>query len=96
MPWQLKTISTVSFDHTRRDITFLPTPVKEGDFYRYLFMDIFSQKIVGRQVYKLGSSERASKVMRDICAREHIPPNQVVLYSDNGRPMKGVTMLATL
>ena len=28
--------------------------------------------------------------------RENIPPNQVVLHSDNGSPMKGATMLATL
>ena len=36
------------------------------------------------------------EVMRDICARENIAPNQVVLHSDNGSPMKGATMLATL
>jgi putative transposase len=34
--------------------------------------------------------------MRDICERENIAPNQVVLHSDNGGPMKGATMLATL
>lgn len=34
--------------------------------------------------------------MRDICVRENITPNQVVLHSDNGSPMKGATMLATL
>ena len=35
-------------------------------------------------------------MMRDICAREGIAPNQVVLHSDNGSPMKGATMLAML
>ena len=59
-------------------------------------MDIFSRKIVGGQVYEAESSELASEVMRDICARENIPPNQVVLHSDNGSPMKGAPMLATL
>ncbi len=34
--------------------------------------------------------------MRDIGVRENIAPNQVVLHSDNGSPMKGATMLATL
>jgi hypothetical protein len=34
--------------------------------------------------------------MRDICERENIAPHQVVLHSDNGSPMKGATMLATL
>src|SRR3984957_8162917 len=59
-------------------------------------MDIFSRKIVGWQVYETESSELASEVMRDICDRENIARNQVVLHSDNGGPMKGATMLATL
>ncbi len=78
------------------DITYLPTQVKGIYFYLYLFMDIFSRKIVGWQVYESESSEQASEVMRDICARENIARNQVVLHSDNGSPMKGATMLATL
>jgi putative transposase len=78
------------------DITYLPTQVKGIYFYLYLFMDIFSRKIVGWQVYESESSEQASEVMRDICAWENIAPNQVVLHSDNGSPMKGATMLATL
>lgn len=78
------------------DITYLPTPVKGIYFYLYLFMDIFSRKIVGWQIYDAESSELAGEVMRDICAREAIKPDQVVLHSDNGNPMKGATMLATL
>jgi len=65
-------------------------------FYLYLFMDIFSRKIVGWQVYAAESSELASEVMRDMCERENIAPDQMVLHSDNGSPMKGATMLATL
>lgn len=78
------------------DITYLPTPVKGVYFYLYLFMDIFSRKIVGWQIYDVESSERAGEVVRDICQRENIAPEQVVLHSDNGSPMKGATMLATL
>jgi putative transposase len=78
------------------DITYLPTPVMGIYFYLYLFMDIYSRKIVGWQVYEAESSELASEVMRDICVRENIAPQQVVLHSDNGSPMKGATMLATL
>ena len=51
---------------------------------------------MGGQVYETESSALASEVMRDICEREHIAPAQVVLHSDNGSPMKGATMLATL
>ena len=78
------------------DITYLPTPVMGMYFYLYLFMDIYSRKIVGWQVYESESSELAGEVMRDICVRENIAPQQVVLHSDNGSPMKGATMLATL
>ena len=78
------------------DITYLPAPVKGIYFYLYLFMDIFSRKIVGWQIYDVESTDLAGEVMCDICAREGIAPNQVVLHSDNGSPMKGATMLATL
>lgn len=78
------------------DITYLPTPVKGLYLYLYLFMDIFSRKVVGWQIYDAESSELASDVMRDICIREAIKPDQVILHSDNGNPMKGATMLATL
>jgi transposase InsO family protein len=78
------------------DITYLPTQVKGIYLYLYLFMDIFSRKVVGWQVYEEESSALASEVMRDICERETIAPHQVVLHSDNGSPMKGATMLATL
>lgn len=78
------------------DITYLPTQVMGIYFYLYLFMDIYSRKVVGWQVYDAESSELASAVMRDICERENIAPAQVVLHSDNGSPMKGATMLATL
>jgi putative transposase len=78
------------------DITYLPSRVTGMYFYLYLFIDIFSRKIVGWQIYDAESSELASEVMRDICERENIAPHQVVLHSDNGSPMKGATMLATL
>ena len=78
------------------DITYLPTRITGIYFYLYLFLDIFSRKIVGWQVYEAESSALAGEVIRDICEREHIAPAQVVLHSDNGAPMKGATMLATL
>jgi len=78
------------------DITYLPTTVRGVYFYLYMFMDIYSRKIVGWQVYDEESTVLAAEVVRDICAREKIQPGQVVLHSDNGSPMKGATMLATL
>jgi transposase InsO family protein len=78
------------------DITYLPTEVKGIYFYLYMFIDIFSRKVVGWQVFENESSALAGEVMKDICARENIRQNQVILHSDNGSPMKGATMLATL
>jgi putative transposase len=78
------------------DITYLPAMIRGQYFYLYLFMDVFSRKIVGWQVYAEESSAQASEVLKDLCAREAIQPNQVILHSDNGGPMKGTTMLATL
>jgi transposase InsO family protein len=70
------------------DISYLPSRIMGIYFYLYFFIDIFSRKIVGWQVYDVESSELAGEVIRDICIREGIQPNQVVLHSDNGSPMK--------
>jgi transposase InsO family protein len=78
------------------DITYLPTTVRGVYFYLYMFMDIYSRKIVGWQVYDEEKAVLAAEVVRDICTREKIRSGQVVLHSDNGSPMKGATMLATL
>jgi putative transposase len=78
------------------DITYLPSLVKGLYFYLYLFVDIYSRKIVGWQVYDVESSELAAQVMQDICSREGIAPGQVILHSDNGAPMRGAMLLATL
>lgn len=78
------------------DITYLPATIKGQFYYLYLFLDLFSRKVVGWQVYDTEDGERASELMRDICLREGIAPGQVVLHSDNGSPMKGLSMLATL
>lgn len=78
------------------DITYLPTTVHGIFLYLYLVMDIYSRKIVGWQVFGEESSARAADLMIDICRQEGIERNQVTLHSDNGSPMKGATMLATL
>jgi transposase InsO family protein len=80
----------------RWDITYLPSAIRGQFFYLYLFVDIFSRKIVGWQVYEEESSALAGDVLRDLCQREGIQPKQLILHSDNGSPMKGATMLATL
>ena len=78
------------------DITYLPTQIRGLFLYLYLVMDIYSRKIVGWQVYEEESSALAADLMTDICQREGIEQEQVTLHSDNGSPMKGATLLATL
>jgi len=78
------------------DITYLPSQVRGLFFYLYLVLDIYSRKIVGWQVHSEELSVLAADLMVDICQREGIKRNQVTLHSDNGSPMKGATMLATL
>lgn len=78
------------------DITFLASTVR-GAFYRlYLVEDIFSRKIVGWEVHEQESAEQASVLIRKACLAEGIHQDGLVLHADNGGPMKGATMLATL
>jgi putative transposase len=77
-------------------ITYLPTQVRGQHFYLYLFEDLFSRQIVGWQVFDCESAELAGQLLRDICARHSIRPGQLTVHSDNGAPMKGETMLATM
>lgn len=79
------------------DITYLASQIKGRFFYLYLFMDIYSRKIVGWEVYENESSEQAADVLRKTRLAEAITFNkEVILHSDNGSPMKGATMLATM
>ena len=78
------------------DITYLKTSIRGIFLYLYLFMDIYSRKIVGWQVYEDESSEWAADILQDITRREGIAPEQITLHSDNGGPMKGASMLATM
>lgn len=78
------------------DITYLATTIRGLFFYLYLFMDIYSRKIVGWEVFTEESAEHASTTFRKAYLREGISGKELVLHSDNGSPMKGATMLGTL
>lgn len=78
------------------DITYLATTVKGVFFYLYLIMDVYSRKIVGWEVFETESAAQAAEVIHKAYLREGIAGQLLVLHSDNGAPMKGATMLATL
>lgn len=78
------------------DITYLASTVRGLFYYFYLFLDVFSRKIVGYEVHEEQKSEVSSETISRICASEGISPKQITLHSDNGGPMKGAVMMATL
>jgi putative transposase len=78
------------------DITYLPSQTRGLYFYLYLIVDIFSRKIVGWSVHDVELSDLAASLIKQACLDENIPQGQVVLHSDNGGPMKGMTMRAML
>jgi len=87
-PWQL----------AAWDITYLRSHVRGQFFYLYLVEDVWSRKILGWDVHDTESSELAAELVERI--REEAGPDVDlrgwILHSDNGGPMKGATMLATM
>jgi transposase InsO family protein len=78
------------------DITYLATTVRGIFFYLYPIVDIYSRKIVGWEIFAEESTEHAAGVFRKAHLREGVGAHPLTLHSDNGAPMKGATMLATL
>jgi putative transposase len=78
------------------DITYLRSPVAGQFYYLYLFLDVWSRKIMGWAVLEEESNEAAATLFLETCDEHGIDPEGLVLHSDNGGPMKGATMLATL
>lgn len=78
------------------DITYLKTPVRGAFDYLYLMLDVWSRKIVGWAVHEVESADHAAALFRAACHAQHADPSGIVLHADNGGPMKGATMVATL
>lgn len=77
------------------DITYLRGPVRGSFLYLYLLLDVYSRRIMGWEVAEEESADRAAALFQrtwEAAGR----PDGLVLHSDNGGPMKGSTMLATL
>lgn len=78
------------------DITWLRAPVRGSFFKLYLLEDIYSRKIVGWDVHESETSELASALVERTCKAEGVLASGIVLHADNGAPMKGATLLATM
>lgn len=78
------------------DITYLPSLTQGAYFYLYLFEDIFSRKIVGHEVHEVESGELAAQLVQRCLLSEQCFHQPIVLHSDNGAPMKSLTLRAKL
>lgn len=78
------------------DISYLPTPVRGAYLYLYLVVDVWSRRIVGWDVHDRETADHAAALIQRICDETDIDPHGLVLHADNGTPMRGSTMLATL
>ncbi len=78
------------------DITYLKTTVAGIYLYLYIVIDVFSRKIMAWAVHTEESMHHSATLIENMCQEHGLDPRGVVLHSDNGGPMKGSTMLATL
>lgn len=78
------------------DITYLRAPIRGSFYYLYMVVDIWSRKIVGAVVHDRECTDLASQLIESTCRREGVRRDQLVLHMDNGAPMKGATLQATL
>ena len=79
------------------DITYLRNASIRGSFfYLYVFVDVWSRRILATAVHETQESELAAEVLESLCATHAVDAEKLVLHSDNGAPMKGCTMLALM
>jgi transposase InsO family protein len=80
------------------DITYLKSHVRGQFYYLYLVEDVWSRKILGWDVHEVESNDLAGALVQRIRneAGASVDLRGWVLHADNGGPMKGATMLATM
>jgi transposase InsO family protein len=78
------------------DITYLRANILGTFYYLYLVSDLYSRRIVAARVYEAENDRHSSELFGEVCHSEGLAPGQVTLHSDNGGPMKGATLKATL
>jgi putative transposase len=78
------------------DITYLRSALRGQFYYLYLVVDVWSRKIVAWEVATRESSEIAAVMIAGASLQNGVDRDHLVIHSDNGGPMKGATLLATL
>ncbi len=78
------------------DISYLPTPVIGQHYYLYMIEDIYSRKVVGWEVHHNETGEQAADLLERSVWSEKCRKQDLVLHSDNGAPMKSLTLQAKM
>lgn len=78
------------------DISYLPTNVIGQHYYLYMIEDIYSRKVVGWEVHTNESGEQAAELLERSVWSEKCRRQDLVLHSDNGAPMKSLTLQAKM
>lgn len=79
------------------DITYMKSAsLRGGYFYLYVFIDVWSRRIIAAEVHEAQSAEIAANLLTKACTEHAIDVEKLVVHSDNGAPMKGSTMLVTM
>lgn len=78
------------------DITYLPHKVRGKYYYLYLVEDVFSRYGVSWEVYEEESGDHAASLLTKAVIKEQCFNKPLVLHSDNGAPMKSLTLRAKL
>ncbi len=74
------------------DITFLKTNVRGLFFYAYVIIDIWDRSIVKWAIHDREDDSLAQELFQHALLDNQHP--EVFVHSDNGNPMKGVTLMA--
>ena len=78
------------------DITYLRSPVRGKFFYLYMILDVWSRKIMAATVFSQEREQNSAFLFANAVRIHDVDSEGLILHSDNGSPMKGSTMLATL
>lgn len=78
------------------DISYLPTCVIGQHYYLYMVEDIYSRKVVGSEVHTSECGDHAAELLQRSVWSEKCVKSGLVLHSDNGAPMKSLTLQAKL
>jgi putative transposase len=69
------------------DITKLLGPNKHTFYYLYVILDVYSRYVPGWLLADRECEELATQLIRETCAKQHIPLGQLTLHADRGSAM---------